>query len=194
MSLIDFDKINAIDPAQFRAAHPYPWMGIEGALTDEGFEQLYASLPDVSRFTASFGRERNYGQQSHDRYLLEYERDLDLPAPWTQFISELEGARYRKWLTGMLGTSQYLLSYHWHYAPNGCSVSPHCDSRRKLGSHIFYFSPEEDWKAEWGGQTLSMGREEDGWVGADGTFHWMSGPQAEMWTVRSFGDGERPRS
>lgn len=39
---------------------------------------------------------------------------------------------------------------------------------------------------EWGGQTLSMGREEDGWVGADGTFHWMAGPQTELWTVRSY--------
>jgi Xaa-Pro aminopeptidase len=38
---------------------------------------------------------------------------------------------------------------------------------------------------EWGGQVLGMGREEDGWVGADGTFHWMSGPQTEMWLVRS---------
>jgi Xaa-Pro aminopeptidase len=38
---------------------------------------------------------------------------------------------------------------------------------------------------EWGGQELGMGREEDGWVGADSTFHWMSGPQMELWLVRS---------
>ncbi|MEJ2539990.1 MAG: M24 family metallopeptidase [Gemmatimonadota bacterium] len=38
---------------------------------------------------------------------------------------------------------------------------------------------------EWGGQELGMGREEDGWVDADGAFHWMSGPQLELWTVRS---------
>ncbi|TVR51120.1 MAG: M24 family metallopeptidase [Gemmatimonadales bacterium] len=38
---------------------------------------------------------------------------------------------------------------------------------------------------EWGGQTFTMGREEDGWVGAEGTFHWMAGPQKELWTVRS---------
>jgi Xaa-Pro aminopeptidase len=39
---------------------------------------------------------------------------------------------------------------------------------------------------EWGNQNVSMGREEDGWVGVDGTFHWMSGPQTELWTVRSY--------
>ena len=38
---------------------------------------------------------------------------------------------------------------------------------------------------EWGGQSLSMGREEDGWVDAEGTFRWMSGPQEELWTVRT---------
>jgi Xaa-Pro aminopeptidase len=42
---------------------------------------------------------------------------------------------------------------------------------------------------EWNDQTLSMGREEDGWVAADGTFHWMSGPQKEMWLVRSYPEG-----
>jgi len=39
---------------------------------------------------------------------------------------------------------------------------------------------------EWQGQTLNMGREEDGWVDKDGTFHWMTGPQTEIWTVRSY--------
>jgi hypothetical protein len=39
---------------------------------------------------------------------------------------------------------------------------------------------------EWGGQTISMGREEDGWVGEDGRFHWMAGPQTELWTVRTY--------
>jgi len=39
---------------------------------------------------------------------------------------------------------------------------------------------------EWGNETVTMGREEDGWVGADGTFHWMAGPQLELWTIRTY--------
>jgi Xaa-Pro aminopeptidase len=39
---------------------------------------------------------------------------------------------------------------------------------------------------EWDDQTVTMGREEDGWVAADGVFHWMAGPQTELWTVRSY--------
>jgi Xaa-Pro aminopeptidase len=38
---------------------------------------------------------------------------------------------------------------------------------------------------EWGGQRVSMGREEDGWVTEDGSFRWMAGPQSELWTIRS---------
>ncbi len=45
---------------------------------------------------------------------------------------------------------------------------------------------------EWGGQMLGMGREEDGWVGADDTFQWMSGPQREVWVVRSDVGGSAP--
>ena len=38
---------------------------------------------------------------------------------------------------------------------------------------------------EWDGQTVSLGREEDGYVDEDGDFHWLAGPQEELWTVRS---------
>jgi hypothetical protein len=35
-------------------------------------------------------------------------------------------------------------------------VSPHCDARHKIGSHIFYFNTEEDWDPSWGGETLIL--------------------------------------
>jgi hypothetical protein len=35
-------------------------------------------------------------------------------------------------------------------------VSPHCDAKRKLGSHIFYFNTEEDWDPAWGGGTVIL--------------------------------------
>ena len=56
----------------------------------------------------------------------------------------------------MFGRRALRLVLHWHYTPNGCSVSPHCDARRKLGSHIFYFNTEKDWRADWGGETLIL--------------------------------------
>ena len=41
--------------------------------------------------------------------------------------------------------------FHWHYTPNGCSVSPHTDSVREHGSQLFYFNSEDDWDPAWGG-------------------------------------------
>ena len=32
-------------------------------------------------------------------------------------------------------------------------MSPHCDAKRKHGSHLFYFNTSRDWDTAWGGQT-----------------------------------------
>ena len=122
-------------------------------------------------FDKKFGVERSHGQYSHDRYALEYHEDLQLPDPWKDFIAELQGDRYRKFLCRLYGVRSVFLNFHWHYTPNGCSVSPHCDARRKLGSHIFYFNTEQDWDPSWGGETLIL---DDG-----GRFHRKSAPAFE---------------
>ena len=56
----------------------------------------------------------------------------------------------------MAGIKHLEIKLHWHYTPNGCSVSPHCDANRKIGSHIFYFNTEKDWDPSWGGDTLIL--------------------------------------
>jgi Rps23 Pro-64 3,4-dihydroxylase Tpa1-like proline 4-hydroxylase len=48
------------------------------------------------------------------------------------------------------------LRFHWHYTPNGCSVSPHTDSVREHGSQLFYFNSDDDWDPAWGGDTLVL--------------------------------------
>jgi hypothetical protein len=94
--------------------------------------------------------------QSHDRFALEYDESLELPAPWREFIAELESPRYRRFLRRMFGRGGLSIAFHWHYTPNGCSVSPHCDAMHKLGSHIFYFNTTEDWDPTWGGETVVL--------------------------------------
>ena len=156
MQYLDFDRLEAIDPAEYRAQKPYPWVNPEGLLTPEGFEALYRNMPDVAIFKRFFGKQRKAGQQPHDRFTLEFTDDTPVPTPWREFIGELAGKRYRRALYRLLGVRSLALNFHWHYTPNGCSVSPHCDSTRKLGSHIFYFNTEEDWKPEWGGETVVL--------------------------------------
>ncbi len=156
MKFLDFGVLNTLSPSEFRAAEPYPWINPAGAITAEGFAALYEEMPDVSLFAQRFGEKRRFGQQSHDRYALEYSEKLQLPDPWMEFMAELRGGDYQAWLTEMLGVPSIHLSYHWHYSPSGCSVSPHCDALRKLGSHLFYFNTSADWDPSWGGETLIL--------------------------------------
>ncbi len=153
---LDEERLDALDAAYFQARKPFPWVNPEALLTAEAFQTLYETLPDVELFEKHFGVERKHGQQSHDRYALDYRPDLPLDAPWHAFVAELNGPHYRRFLCRMLDVPSVSLSYHWHYTPNGCSVSPHCDAKRKLGSQIFYFNTEKDWDPSWGGETLVL--------------------------------------
>jgi hypothetical protein len=132
-----------------------------------------------------FGEARKFGQRSHDRLALEYSAETPLSAPWRDFIAELEGPRYRRFLCRMLRVPTYTAQYHWHYAPPGASVSPHCDARRKLASHIFYFNDEAEWDPSWGGETLLL---DDA-----GRFDRRSAPNFEDFaaSTRSIGLGNR---
>lgn len=168
---LDFDKLEAIAPEAYRAQTPYPFVNPEKLLTPEGFEALRVSLPDVSIFENRFGVTRKAGQYPHDRYTLEYTDATPVSPAWREFIQELKTDRYRRAICRLLDVRSLALNFHWHYTPNGCSVSPHCDSTRKLGSHIFYFNTAEDWKPEWGGETVVL---DDG-----GRFETRSAPSFE---------------
>jgi hypothetical protein len=156
MNYLDPNFIERFDPREFREADPYPWMNPQGMLTPEGYEALLNNMPDVGLFTPFFGVQRKYGQQSHERFVLEYVDGLDLPAPWQAFIDELRGDAYRGFIADLLGRGHFRFRFHWHYTPRGCSVSPHCDARGKLGSHIFYLNREENWDPAWGGETVIL--------------------------------------
>jgi len=153
---INFDALDAIDPKGFRQQKPYPWANPEGLLTAEGFEALRLNMPDISLFEQKFGYRRRAGQQPHDRYSLEYETGMEVPQPWIEFIEELRSDRYRDAIGRLFNARKPEFRFHWHYAPSGCSVSPHCDAKREYGSHLFYFNTDDDWDPAWGGETLVL--------------------------------------
>ena len=156
MKYLDFERLEAIHEVAYQATRPYPWVNLEGLLYPEAYEALYVNLPDVSLLDHFFGKQRKAGQESHDRYQLEYRDETPVPGPWREFIEELKGDRYRRSMSRLLGADKLSINFHWHYTPRACSVSPHCDSWRKLGSHIFYFNSERDWDERWGGQTVVL--------------------------------------
>jgi hypothetical protein len=183
-ALLDVEALASITTRQFRDAHPYPWLNPEGLLTDDGFELLRHTMPRVDQMKASFGRKRAHGQTPHDRYALEYHEGLDVHPAWHRFVEALNGPVYQDWLARLFATRRFRLTYHWHYAPRGASVSPHCDAKRKLGSHIFYFNVPEEWSADWGGETVIL---DDG-----GRFSRASAPAFEefdqAWPANAMGN------
>jgi hypothetical protein len=171
LQYLDRDRLDAVESVAFRARRPYPWITLEQVLTDSGFQRLRESLPEAHRLTPRFGIARAHGQRSHDRYALEYRPDLDVAPCWHEFVRELQGATYRRFLVRLTGERGTQLAFHWHYTPRGCEVSPHCDNKAKIGSHIFYFNTEADWNPSWGGETLIL---DDG-----GRFDRRSAPRFE---------------
>jgi hypothetical protein len=156
LEYLDESRLAAQDERAFQGAHPYPWCNPAGLLRADAYEALSANLPSLDIMRPCFGKARKHGQRSHDRYALTYSDGLDLPEPWRGFVDELQGPDYRAFLARMIGSDNFELDFHWHYTPNGCSVSPHCDAWWKLGSHIFYFNTEADWSPDWGGETVIL--------------------------------------
>ncbi|HYB99961.1 MAG TPA: hypothetical protein VEC57_12590 [Candidatus Limnocylindrales bacterium] len=184
MTYLNFDLLESIDVEAFRKTSPYPWINPEGALTEQGYQRLLATLPRKEDMQPFFGVRRKHGQQPHDRYVLEYTDKAAVSPEWREFIEELRGDRYGRFLRAMFGRGRLWLNFHWHYTPASASVSPHCDSPRKLGSHIFYFNTESDWDASWGGETVILDDE--------GRFPTKSAPKWEdfprSWTGKAMGN------
>ena len=148
--------LDAIDPGEFQAQKPFPWINPQYFITPEHYGELLQSLPDLARFTPFFGKQRKHGQASHDRYILDYERGMDIAQPWRDFVEELCGARYRDFICRLLNVPHVRFRFHWHFTPNGGEVSPHCDSKGKIGSQIFYLNTPDDWDWRWGGETVIL--------------------------------------
>jgi hypothetical protein len=156
MKYLNTDTLESIDTSAFRSRDPFPWSNPRGILTESGYRELLANMPPVEQFTPFFGKVRKHGQKSHERYVLEYTDEVVLPDPWRQFVEELRGDTYRGFIRDLLGGAAFKFRFHWHYTPNGCSVSPHCDARGKLGSHIFYMNDRNEWDPAWGGETVIL--------------------------------------
>lgn len=156
MKYLDTAVYDSIHERAFLETKPFPFLNPQGAIKSDMFVKLHATMPDISLFKKTVGMERSYGQKPHDRYELKYSPDLPLSSEWKEFIGEIYGSEYQKHIARIFGIKNFVTRIQWQYAYSGCSVSPHCDSRNKLGSQIFYFNTPEDWQDEWGGKTLIL--------------------------------------
>ena len=159
MEYLNRKVLESLPTENFQKAEPYPFAHIDRSLTPAGYERLRATLPGLENFDRHEGMKRAYGQAPHNRYMLHYKAGLELPGPWQEFLDELRGEYYQRFLRRLLGPHNYIPTFSWHYAWEGCSVSPHCDAARKRATHIFHFNDENDWDQAWGGATLILASE-----------------------------------
>ena len=148
--------LDAIDTGEFQNQDPFPWVNPWHFVSEERYQVLLDTVPDISRFRSFFGKQRKHGQASHDRYVLDYEQGMELAQPWQDFIDELCSKPYRKLVCRLLGVADVRFRFHWHFTPDGGEVSPHCDSKSKIGSQIFYLDTGQDWNRDWGGETVVL--------------------------------------
>lgn len=159
MEYLNRSCLDAVSAKGFVDREPYPFVDLKNSLTAEGYERLRATLPDVSLFERKVAVPRAFGQGYHDRNILHYLPDVPVAEPWREFIAELRGDTYLSFVRrafGLRPSKRLILTLEWYYAWQGCGVSPHCDARRKLATHIFYFNTEADWHSDWGGRILIM--------------------------------------
>jgi hypothetical protein len=159
MKYLNDAVLAAVATEEFRSRAPYPWVHIEDPLTEMRYQRLKETLPAVDDFDKHVNIKRGHGQMPHNRYMLHYRPGLKLAEPWMEFLVELNGAEYQAFLRRLLGNRRYIPTFSWHYAWQGCSVSPHCDAARKRATHIFHFNDAIDWDQAWGGETLILASE-----------------------------------
>lgn len=156
MNYLNREVLEGLSAEKFQKTEPYPFVHIDHTLTPEGYAKLRAALPGVENFDKHVDMKRGHGQMPHNRYMLHYKAGLELPKAWQEFLDELRGDYYQRFLRRLLGPRTYIPTFSWHYAWGGCSVSPHCDAARKRATHIFHFNDENDWDQAWGGETLIL--------------------------------------
>ena len=166
MELWNKQTISSFDGENFLRNTPCPWWNFKALLNDVTFDTLAAEYPTLDQFERHADIARVYDQRSHNRYYLALETSVygsketglikfeQLSPTWQFFIKGLNSDPYLEFVSDLLGQSDMSIRFAWHVAQNGQDVSPHIDSERKIGTHIFYFNTNADWSVEWGGGTV----------------------------------------
>jgi hypothetical protein len=172
-TFFDPHVLESLTLEEFRAREPFPWHSFDGLLTDDAFARLRADFPRRDLFEWREGLQGQHYTRPHDRWFLEYRPDepsapgsarlSDLPDVWQRFLGELQGnTHYRELVTEWLGLDEYELRLTWHLGVTGSEVSPHLDTDKKIGTHIYYFNSADDWDPAWGGNLLVLKNDANG--------------------------------
>ena len=131
------------------------------------YRGLLKHFPTDDLFKDEFPEESKHGHRPHcrrcfcigetqgskyfDDYLLEPNK---LPPIWQNFIMTIyNSGQYKSFIRRALDCKDFKFRFDFHRTRGGLDVSPHIDSLGKIGSHLFYFMPDE-WTDLSGGKTI----------------------------------------
>ena len=131
------------------------------------YRGLLKHFPSDDLFKDEFPEDRKHGQRPHCRrffcigetqgskYFDDYQLPMNkLPAIWQNFCMTIfQSKEYHIFLRRTLGCNDFRIRMDFHRTRGGLDVSPHVDSIGKIGSHLFYFMPDE-WTDDMGGKTI----------------------------------------
>lgn len=161
-----FGKRGHQDSHEGYAPHKY----LPNFLDDKTYEELRISYPSDELFVpevVKMGKsDGGQGRPHIRRMMCIYNRNkpsyfdfakqdiTKLPDVWQKFVNELLDPKgeYQEWLRESFNLKDFSIRLDFHRIVNARDVAPHCDNRKKIGSHLMYFMPD-GWKEEYGGQT-----------------------------------------
>lgn len=131
------------------------------------YDRLLKDFPSDDLFKDEFPEDRKHGQRPHcrrffcigetqgskyfDDYLLNANK---LPPVWQNFLMTIiQSSEYKSFIKKELDCTDFKIRFDFHRTRGGLDVSPHIDSKGKIGSHLFYFMPD-GWTDEMGGKTI----------------------------------------
>ncbi|MCL5099321.1 MAG: hypothetical protein M1608_17650 [Candidatus Omnitrophica bacterium] len=103
MAYLNQSGLQAVLVEAFQAKRPYPWAHMRDTMTEEGWNSLRESLPDISQFRMIVGIKRGCGQSHHNRGIHQYRQGMACAEPWKEFNTELQGHGYDSFMRWMLG-------------------------------------------------------------------------------------------
>ena len=143
-----------------------PHKEYENFINQKDYEELLNTFPSDDIFLDELPETRKHGQRPHQRrffcigetqgskYFKRYLKKIsDLPFVWQTLLSIFHGKEYKEWICKTLNVNDFKIRFDFHRTKSGLDVSPHIDSKGKIGSHLFYFMPKE-WQDDWGGKTI----------------------------------------
>lgn len=139
---------------QFKNNIQFPWMNIKDFIHKYKFKLLFDNFLPYDVFEKRKDGVYMISQRVYNEHNLQEPWDkLSQYEYWEGLARDLKSKEYREFLNDMFEEKMKHLAIEFFILRKNSGSRPHCDMKRKIGSHLFYLLPSDYWDPSWGGQT-----------------------------------------